>query len=394
MRGSSTAILERQATVRYHSASTDGIHTEYREDGTAYITGMRIFREGTFADSRGDRNTWEPTHLEQMVFHFGLLGPEGAGLFIDVPFREDHTHSVKALVGFIRALRHEGIFLVADVELTEPDAVAKWKRGTYKTRSLEVGMYDTNDEALYWPVVMGCAFVPIGAVEGLYTKADGTTENAIVNFDQHEEITTMTEAEFLAACAYATWLDAVTYAQALADFESACSYATAIDAHSANAIALGLVGVTVHHVAAGQTASFSIGGVVTSDPNAIQGFINRAELFAGDVQKNNRTAFVAALATDNKIVHGQKESLTAHALSLSDVQYDAFVAMYSAAPKIGLFGVHGGKQEPGDPVATKAKELKDVEDIIAEHRRAKMPEDALKATATYQRYLVLTGATA
>jgi len=150
------------------------------ENGRHELQNLRIFKLGTFADSVGEVHTWDDIHFDQMIAHFHLL--RDAGIFPDVPFRADHTLSVKDVVGYITGVYRDPEdpnFLDCAFEFVDPHAYQQWIDGKFRARSLEVGMYETNEGATFWPVVMGCAFVDIGAVEGLYAK-----QRSVASFSQ------------------------------------------------------------------------------------------------------------------------------------------------------------------------------------------------------------------
>lgn len=132
------------------------------------VTGLRIFRAGTFADSTGKRSRYTRADLDKMVENFDKLTT--GGIFPHVPVREDHTRSIASVIGYFTALRRDGNFLVADIEFTEPPAVQKYANKTYRARSAEVGDYIDNDGTSYNPCILGVAFCDIPAVEGLYAS--------------------------------------------------------------------------------------------------------------------------------------------------------------------------------------------------------------------------------
>lgn len=133
------------------------------------ITGIRVFRAGKFKNSDGVESKWSVADLKAMVSNFHEL--RGNGILPHIPVRENHSRDIRSVVGYFADLRVEGQFLVADLDLTEPDAQQRYARGTYRARSLEVGGYETNDGEVYYPTVMGLAFCDIPAVEGLYAAA-------------------------------------------------------------------------------------------------------------------------------------------------------------------------------------------------------------------------------
>jgi hypothetical protein len=166
-------LLDRRAV----DASGNPLVSVYGIAGTApamatdthVISGIRIFRAGSFSDSMGVRSEWTVEDLDAMVANFTKL--RSNGILPNVPVRADHSRSINSVVGYFTNLYREGDYLLADMELTEPDAVGKYQRGTYRSRSAEIGVYVTNDEQVYWPTVLGLAFCDIPAVEGLHAAA-------------------------------------------------------------------------------------------------------------------------------------------------------------------------------------------------------------------------------
>jgi hypothetical protein len=138
--------------------------------GTYIIHGKKVFRAGTFKDSRGVQRTWTTDQLDQMVANFHALRTTGA--LVGVPLRVDHSFSARDLVGWISDLYLIGEYVHADLHFTEPDAYRKWQTGTYEPVSAEVAPYETNNGDIFTPTLIGVAFVDIPAVEGLY-RASG-----------------------------------------------------------------------------------------------------------------------------------------------------------------------------------------------------------------------------
>lgn len=409
------AAAEKHGNVSYFNVASPDALTRPLDNGTAVVEGIRIFRAGSFRDSMGEQHSWSQAHLEQMVFHFQMLRADGT--FPHVPVRHGHPGlfgSGGEVVGYISALRRDGDFLVADLELTEPDAVARWQRGTYRARSLEVGMYETNDEAAYWPVVMGLAFVDIPAVEGLYAKAR-QTNTPVVTLDS-EEIPVPTknhekpkddqeapaaeapdqpsnpqEAPVEPAAGEQPQVEVeaeqvvVNEASGEEDSEEEGdpTEPTAGN-HSRNAA----WSSTTH--TSNSAHQFRINGTPTMDFAAVQAHIESLEAFANETREANRKAFVEGLAAAHKIAATQVESLTAHALSLSDEQYAHFTAAYEAAPSLSLFGQHaGGVSNPDGQPSTTDDEIQVLEDTVAMHRRSGMTEEQLSKTPSFKRLAAL-----
>jgi hypothetical protein len=144
--------------------------------GTHIVHGKRIFRAGTFKDSKGVLHTWTIEQLDAVVANFNHL--RGQNLLAGVPVRVDHTFSARDVVGWVSDLKRDGEFLVADLHLTESAAFSKWDSGTYEPVSSELAPYETNGGDIYYPTLIGVAFVDIPAVEGLY-RASGVNNERV-----------------------------------------------------------------------------------------------------------------------------------------------------------------------------------------------------------------------
>jgi hypothetical protein len=136
------------------------------------IENFAIFRAGKFKDGAGNLNEWTHADLDQMVQNFYTL--KTGGILPNVPVRENHSRDVRSIGGYFADMRRIGDILYADLEITEPDVYARYERGTYRSRSLEVGAYEANNGQIYFPVVQGVAFCDIPAVEGLFSVASSS----------------------------------------------------------------------------------------------------------------------------------------------------------------------------------------------------------------------------
>lgn len=372
------------------------------------IERLKVFRSGSFRDSMGVQRTWETEHLEQMVFHYTMLRDRGT--FPNVPVREGHRElfgSGGSVIGYFDNLYREREgdieFLFADLDLTEPEAFAKWERGTFRARSLEVGMYEDNNDAPYWPVVMGVAFVDIPAVEGLYSKPP--TDHTKYHFAQ----VVMDEKENLVSDQSGTGTPpaptppAPPAAPAAAAPPAAPAAPPAPPAPpaapTAPAPAAPVEGQANHSAPTPGAFAFSINGQPTHDYAAVQAHIATLEGVVKETTETNRKAFVEGLAHSNKIAATQVESLTAIALGLSADQFTAFSASYEAAPKLGLFGQHG-VQDGGTPPASDGSitgsttgtgddDPTVLEARVKMHRQSGMSEDKVKETSSYKRLVAL-----
>ncbi len=183
----------------------------YRRDGgdedTSFsvqgnvLKNVEIFRTGVF---RG--TLFEKDYIGQMIENFKKL--KKSGVFTNVPVRADHPdpfgvkNRMEGVVGFITNVREkangdidvmevvdvdedgkekrekktiEDVRLVADFEITEPKALKKIKRRTYRDRSIEFGAFPDNNGNVHEPVLAGVAFVDIPQVDqlqSLFSKLD------------------------------------------------------------------------------------------------------------------------------------------------------------------------------------------------------------------------------
>lgn len=399
-----TAIEERFHGFAVPSGMATGdAHFAKNKSGTGTITGLRIFKAGTFKDSMGYQRTWLEEHLEQMVFNFDLL--RSKGILPHVPVREGHPGifgSGGTVVGYFLNLRvekaDETSFLVSDLEITEPDAVGKWERGTYRGRSLEVGMYEDNNETTYWPTVMGVAFVDIPAVEGLYSRAQQNSPDQKSKFhfsqtlmDDDKETTPMA-GENQNGGGQTPPTPPAGDGQGQQQQPPAPTPPAPEPTPPAPAPAPAPGG---EHSNQGTAQHFTINGVQTADFAAVQAHINTLEGFRKETTEQARKDFVTSLATDKKIAAGQVESLQELALTYSDAQFDAFKASYAAAPTMSLLSNHAGSGgTPTDPGAGNSSTSKDDEvsiltEQIAMHKRAGMSQDKIEKLPSYKRLQAL-----
>lgn len=367
-------LRERALYALDRSEFTAGGHRiERHADGTATVFGVAIFRSGTFRDSMGDQSTWTDMHLEQMAAHFELL--RSADIFPDVPVRRDHSWSVDKVMGYIEKMYVEAGVLRVDVKVTEPDQVDKLARGTYRSVSNEVGMYVDNSETPYWPVVMGFAYVDIPAVEGLHAKEpmpmayfSRTNPNPPA---QETPVTTQNDDKGASR--------PVNFRINNIETNDAAAIQNYINELEKRPTAL---------------ASFRVAGVETTDVAAVQAHIEALEGFQRETAEGARKNFVAELVRDNKIVAPMQEAMEKHALALDAAGFEAFKAIYAAAPAAALLANHGAGSNPagGTPAGGQAASEKMIlEDQLRMHRDAGMSEDEIKNTKAYKRLADLNG---
>ena len=353
------------------------------------VEGVPVFRSGSFRDSMGYQHTWESLHMSQMVSHFGLLRERG--LLPDIPVRDGHpsfgyaggSRSDGRVIGYHTALRtekrtslHDGKeydYLIADYEIIDPEAQVAIKSGLWRSLSAETGPYVSNDEAEFWPVYYGVAYVDIPAVEGLkgFSKADPKT-----NFMMEEN--SMTDSR-------------VTTQPVIPSAPAAEGAPAAADA-AAQAAGTFTQAPQVH--------TFTIGGKSVSDFGAVQAHITALEtsnaafkLAADEQAEAARADFVKGLSESGRILAASIEGTEAFAKSLSDEQYAAWKATMEAAPAIQALGQfsHGDTPAPtpnGAPSAAD-QEVATLRGAIKEHQRAGMAPDAIKGTKSFKRLIAL-----
>ena len=370
---------------RYHYRVAQSAPLRRTADGGAVVTGKRVFRVGQFRDSRGRQVEVSPDDLAAMVANFYALK---ATHLPNVPIRRDHSETVTNVMGYYTDLSTDGTYLYADFEITEPEDIAKYERGTYRSVSIEIGSYTTNDGQKYEPVVLGLAFVDLPAVEGLFTL-------------HQEDIDTMseiTQEDLDAAVAYAL---ACGYAQALADaepsdeqvqFALACGYAQAdVDVRA--------------EFAANDTErppfKFTLaGGDITTDYSAVQAELAElkiARVAQAEQKQLFRSAFVDDLVRDNKIPAPMATQLKALAATLTDEQYAAFAATYEQAPALSMFANHGdsGGGSTGATVGatpganSTAVEIAHLEKVVAFQREGGISDASLEQLPSYKRLIQL-----
>ena len=403
-RGLTPASLSRMSKVNACFGSenaTSGLVTRTTARGGFVVEKMAVFKAGTFKDSMGQQMTWEPEHLMQMVFNFDLL--KSRGILPNVPVRDGHPGIFGGggdVIGYIEGLEFDQNTgrLLATYEITEPDAAGKIGRGTFRARSSEIGMYETNDEALYWPVFMGFAFVDIPAVEGLYSKTQ--TDGALLLVIEEDNVAPKKPAEHSAAPVEEPVVDETPVEEPVAD-EPPVEEPVADEPPVEEPPVVGEVPAIPEVPAAvlgspTAPATFAINGQPTNDFAAVQAHIAALEGFAKETRENNRRNFVTGLASANKITQPQVESMTALALSLDETQYEAFRASYESAPTVPLLAVHaGGVTNPnGDtPEDLNADERSILEERVKLHRSAGMTDEQIARTPSAQRLAVINNST-
>lgn len=415
----STKTLDRMKVSYFRTALDNGLKVDKREDGSGIIRGIPIFRAGTFKDSMGDPHTWETEHLQQMVFHFNMLRERE--VLPNIPVRDQHRSlfgSGGRVVGYLEGVRVEGEdskgnpLLVADMDITEPDDFGRIERGTWRSRSAEVGFYETNDDVMYWPVLMGVAWVDLPAVEGLFGKKSDDTDGEYTPIHDHDEEGAVSHAKKEAnkgGAGTATppadndGKEGQHSAPPATDKEGeggegneeGAGEGTGEQAgdgsgdHSTPPAPSAGSTVTNQHSSGAQVHEFTLNGQTkTTDFAAVQAHIENLESVLDESRTQARKDFVSSLAESNCIAATQVESMQEHAVSLSDEQYEAFKKMYEDAPEIPLFSQHG-QQTSTDP-DNQGSEVETLRERVTMHKRSGMSEDKVKATESYRRLMELT----
>lgn len=383
------ALDSRMNVSLFQAGGTANFDITRAKDGTGTVKGIRVFKAGTFRDSMAIQHTWTREHLQQMVFHFDLL--RGQGILPNVPWRVDHSISVRNVVGYFEKLYEQDGFLLADVLFTEPEALDKMERGTYRARSAEVGVYETNDEAFYWPVLTGCAFVDLPAVEGLYSKATPVPSTVLYEKENNSMAFQINGKEVTEA----EWLKAANYAKALADLKAVPEdEMTKLKTERDDAVQAAQA-ATAH--SKGQPATFMLNGKPTSDVVAVQHQITMLETFRTEAVKAAKDEFVKQLVAGNKLAAPQMQSQQEFVQNLTDEQFDQYKKSWENAPASSLFGTHGttplegagtgngaGTKEPSD--------IETLEEIVAQFKRAGLKEDVIAKTDSFKRLTALRAA--
>lgn len=396
----STATTERQATtnksVILFSAGqmSTGIapkmfkRTNATGQEVLVVSDVPVFRSGTFRDSMGYQATYEDIHIDQMVAHFDML--KNRNIFADVPVRDGHPGFLVSgipgngkVVGYHTGLRgekrtstHDGkeyFYLLAEYEIIDPEARAAVESGLWRNRSAEVGRYVTNDEAEFWPVYQGVAYVDIPAVEGLngFSK-----ENGNVRFMMEEESMTAQTV--------------TPPALPVAPQTPVAPAVTDTAAHAAPTAPVKADAPAAH--------TFSIGGQTTQDFGAVQAYIAKIEQdnaaftrAAEEADALAREDFCKELVSGNRMLATQLDAAIAYAKTLDLAQFNAWKELQSGVPAQPLLGQYGAAQTVTPPATGQvdpvAAELATLEGTVRQHARSGMARDKIKETASYKKLI-------
>lgn len=353
----------------------DGLHPnwvlERLENGSAVLRGFHIFRSGSFKDSRGRQQRITEDDIVALADNFTKL----RSVFPNVPLRRDHVRSVDNVIGYFDDVYARDGNLYANLTVTEPDAVEKFERGTFRSRSIEVGPYTSNMGDTTAPAVLGLAMVDIPAVEGLFQRYDTTSEESQVAEYTQEEL---------------DWALGAAYAQADADSE----YDFEADLEWAVAAGFAEAEVAVRAELAKDDDKapfiFRLGeDEQTSDFAAVQRRLDALVQFHSEQTVKAREGFVDSLVIDNKIGAPQRDDLVEFVHTLTADQFSAFQSTYESAPKmesLGTISDDKGSDSSSNPlVAAYAT----AQETVAFHKRSGMSDAEIHETQSYKRMLEL-----
>ncbi len=313
---------------------------ELNEDGSAKITDYPVFRAGTFRDSQGRKRSWNRDDLTQMVDHFNTHRDD----YPNPPVREDHSRSIASVVGYVDNLkvRDDSDVLLADFSLTEPKAIDRWKRKTYRGRSSEIGAWRAGKNVIS-PFFLGFAFVDIPAVSRLYSSSSSEAEHLYLE----AELSTDTD--------------------------------TRDDLDEGGELE---PGPTAMH-------KFTIDGIEVENYEAVQAHITALETFRDETRNAHRADFVEKLIISNRVPAPAKDQTLEFVQTLSDDQFVAWKASMELTQPLEIFGAGGISGTESDSAREeregRALEFATVSETVRMHRLSGMDEETLKQTASYKR---------
>jgi hypothetical protein len=350
------------------------------------VSNVAIFRSGTFADSMGFVNTWDPFHIDQMVSNYEFL--KSHSIFGEVPVRKGHgsflDDPMNSLIGWHTGLSAEDLvspadgktyrYLLGSYEIFDEEAQKRIANGDWRNRSSEIGSYATNDGMEFYPTYMGFAYVDIPAVEGLnFSKFSAEKFSVLVDNPKEFGMSDDDKGGQQAGTTGPTPVPPVQTAP-------------------------------VTHGTAQQPHSFTLGGQATTDYAAVQAALDEVTSlreFRTATIDSERTEFVNGLASGDSPVLAATdlEATLAYARSLSQEQFSAWKGIMGKLRPNPMFAKHAGgtgtsvpnettDNREGNHVASKNSDetrYDDARDIVKRHRSAgRMTEAQIKATQSYK----------
>lgn len=342
---------------------------------------MPVFRTGEFKDSMGFSSKWTDMHLEQMVGHYNLL--RASGVFADVPIRKGHGSlfgdPIDSLIGYVTGLSlekrtsyvdgNEYNYLLADVEIIDPDAQEKINSGLWRNVSSEIGMLEGNDGAEYWPVFKGFAYVDIPAVEGLKEFSKSHTEHRTIIGG------TMTETKTPVAGATPKGDGETKHAAPRNDFMFSIEKGE----------------VTTHDYAKVQNYIKDLEGKNKSLADSVA----EHEKFKAELNEFARAEFVDSLVESGKILAPNKDEALEFAKGMSDDQFESYKKLMGATAPNTLTQDHSIQQDAPVGSAATAEDAKKerigvLREIVSAHKASNPNNmDFVKNTATYKELVEL-----
>lgn len=335
-----------------------------------------LFHSGEFSDSMGYERTWEEIHIHQMAANFAAL--KDTGIFPNVPVRKDHPSFVGNIldnvVGYHRNLYverltnkadgQEYMYILGDLEIIDKDAQEKYLNGLWRSRSAEIGVYQTNNKAEFWPTFMGVAFVDIPAVEGL-------------NFENQmrQHISTFSKNNTDIALMMEERMEPATQPPA--------------------------PGNTADHGKTGPTFEFNIGGRKTCDFAAVQAHIDTLETRNAaleNVQKEARDAaresFAKGLVAAGKILATKEADTVELCKGMTDEQFASYRSIMEDAAVAPVLGKYGHESvAPGSQISPPANPQADRVDLlksqVSMHRQSGKTVEQIKEFGSYKELIAL-----
>lgn len=399
----STATLTREQTrttaLFSDAKSTLGSNVEIEhemitgENGNPvlWLKRVPVFRSGEFKDSMGYEHLWEDFHMQQMAMHYEYLST--SGIFGNVPIRADHPSFlgggiITNVIGYHASLVAEKMkspvdgeeytYLLADMHIIREDAQKAILDGLWRTRSAEIGPYESNNKAELWPVYMGVAYVDIPAVEGLEQHLKRYTKSG-------NKFSLMMEESMTGS----TVVPATQPPAAAPKFEFALP-GQSTDQKTTDFAA----------VQATLNEQYTKIQTLTAEKAAQETELTTLRGFAKESKDAVRVAFVKGLIDTGKILAPMKEDTEKLVIGFDDAQFAAYSKIMEGAPTNPVVGQYGSQPvNTGAPGSTpnadpSAEEKAILIDQLQLHKRSGRTADELKAFKSYARLAELDKATA
>lgn len=356
------------------SSGTAGAQLTRNPNGTGKITRLAVFRAGTFADSKGESKTWTSEHLATMVENFNKLR---LTTLRNVPWRANHPapdrRDVNEVVGYYTNLSTDGQTLFADVDLTEPSAVDKFERGTYRERSIELNGYKDADGTILWPVVTGTAFVDQGAVPGLFSAANGDTK----------------------AIYYTETLDMSDTPNAAEEVEPEEAAAEPgdpteeLEAPVVPPVATPVAGESTHSAEAGDAQQFAAElATMKAEFEATKVQLAASHAYVQEQNRMARHEFTSELVANDQLLVVQRDDVNGFIDTLTGEQFSAFKGFMVETPKLSLFANHVSADQGDAAIAGAAAESQqavDTETVKMFETSGIMTQEQIQNTDQYKR---------